>query len=216
MRIFSERFSYYPRSAGGAELVLKGPRVTLRPLREKDYKAWKEVRSRCHEWLVRWEPRLPDAPYPGTSPSDFRAKLHAQERDRELGTGYSFGIFVGERFAGEISLGAVQRGASQSAAIGYWIDKELAGNGYVPEAVVVALDFAFRRLYLHRIEVNIVPRNRASLRVAEKLGLRREGVTADYLLIDGKWEDHVRFGMTAPEYEARRAELRRQFGFPES
>jgi ribosomal-protein-alanine N-acetyltransferase len=69
------------------------------------------------------------------------------------------------------------------------------------------LRFAFEQLALHRMEVNIVPRNRASRRVAEKLGLREEGVSRAYLQIRGRWEDHVRYAMTADEWAERKAEL---------
>ena len=51
----------------------------------------------------------------------------------------------------------------------------MAGSGLIPEAVVVVLQFAFETLRLHRIEVAIIPRNTASRRVVEKLGLRSEG-----------------------------------------
>jgi ribosomal-protein-alanine N-acetyltransferase len=44
---------------------------------------------------------------------------------------------------------------------------------------------------LHRIEANIIPRNAASLRVAEKAGFLPEGIARKYLKIHGVWEDHV-------------------------
>ena len=36
---------------------LIGSRVMLRPLRQEDWDAWREVRLRCRVWLERWEPR---------------------------------------------------------------------------------------------------------------------------------------------------------------
>ena len=66
---------------------------------------------------------------------------------------------------GEINLSGVQRGPFQNAYVGYWIDEAQAGNGYVPEALVVAARFAFEELGLHRLQVAIIPRNRASRRV---------------------------------------------------
>jgi ribosomal-protein-alanine N-acetyltransferase len=112
-----------------------------------------------------------------------------------------------ERFAGEVSLGNVQRGPFQSAYVGYWIDEAVAGNGYIPEGVVLMLQYAFEELRLHRIEAAIVPRNAASRRVAEKLGLRDEGVARRLLQIRGVYEDHVRYAITAEEWTDRRAEL---------
>jgi ribosomal-protein-alanine N-acetyltransferase len=85
----------------------------------------------------------------------------------------------------------------------------MAGNGYVPEAVVMTLHFAFEAINLHRVEISIIPRNRASLRVVEKLGLRMEGVAERFLEIDGEWEDHARFAMTSEDWQARRRDLLR-------
>ena len=66
------------------------------------------------------------------------------------------------------------------------------------------LRFAFEDLDLHRLQVSIIPRNRPSRRVVEKLGLRNEGVAVRYLQIDGRWEDHIRYAITAEEWAERR------------
>jgi ribosomal-protein-alanine N-acetyltransferase len=95
--------------------------------------------------------------------------------------------------------------------IGYWIDEALAGRGYVPEGVVLLLRYAFEVLDLHRVEAAIVPRNEASRRVAEKLGLRDEGTAVRFLQIQGVYEDHVRYAMTAEEWRERSAELTARF-----
>lgn len=121
-----------------------------------------------------------------------------------MGSGYGFGIFVEGRFAGEINLNGVQRGAFQNAYVGYWIDEARAGNGYTPEAAVVAFRFAFEDLDLHRLQIAVIPRNTASRRVATKLDLRDEGTAVRYLEIDGTWEDHVRYAITSEDWADRR------------
>jgi ribosomal-protein-alanine N-acetyltransferase len=195
------------RTAAAPPLELTGHRVTLRTLVEADYDAWHEVRRRCRDWLVPWEPRPKGAPPPGEDRGSFAARCAIRERERQLGSGYGFGIFVGGRFCGEITLSSIQRGPFQSASIGYWIDEAEAGHGYVPEGVVMVLHFAFEAIDLHRVEISIIPRNRSSLRVVEKLGIRREGVAERFLEIDGRWEDHVRFAMTSEEWRTRREDL---------
>lgn len=78
----------------------------------------------------------------------------------------------------------------------------------MPRAVAMAMDHCFDALRLHRIEINIRPENEASLRVVEKLGLRREGERTAYLHIDGDWRDHVTFVALAGEFpEGMRARL---------
>lgn len=189
---------------------LVGRRVLLRPLVESDFEQWREVRERCRDWLVKWEPRsaLGQADVAGDRRS-FVARCGARERERQLGSGYGFGIFVDGHLAGEINLSAIQRGPFQNAYVGYWVDESLAGQGIVPEAAVVLFGFAFEDLGLHRLQISIIPRNRASRRVAEKLGLRDEGTAQRYLEIDGRWEDHVRYAITAEEWTERKDAYRR-------
>jgi ribosomal-protein-alanine N-acetyltransferase len=190
---------------------LAGRRVRLRPLREDDYEAWREVRTRCRDWLLPWEPRPAGAPYPSEDRASFVARCAIRERERQLGTGYAFGIFVNGRFAGEVNLSSIQRGPFQNGYVGYWIDRLEAGRGYVPEACVVLFRFAFEELGLHRLQISIIPRNRASRRVAQKLWLRGEGIALRYLEIDGRWEDHVRYAITVEEWHERRDRYLRQW-----
>ncbi|MGH9064430.1 MAG: GNAT family N-acetyltransferase [Acidimicrobiales bacterium] len=197
--------------AAGTAVELVGRRLRLRPLVAGDFEAWREVRRRCRAWLECWEPR------PSLAGGDvvedrraFAARCTARERERQLGTGYGFAIMVdqrlgGERLAGEINLSSIQRGPFQNAYVGYWVDEALAGRGYVPEAAVLLFRFAFEELGLHRLQVSIIPRNRPSRRVAQKLGLREEGVALRYLEINGSWEDHVRYAITTEEWAERRS-----------
>ena len=188
--------------------TLLGRRVLLRPLSVTDFPAWTEVRTRNGDWLLRWEPRrLPGQPDVTTDRDAFSVRCSARERERQLGTGYGFGIFVEGRFAGEINLSAIQRGPFQSAYVGYWIDEAEAGHGYTPEALVVLIRFAFDDLRLHRVQIAIIPRNTPSRRVVEKVKIREEGVAERYLEINGVWEDHVRYAITAEEWQQRRDDL---------
>jgi ribosomal-protein-alanine N-acetyltransferase len=189
-------------------IELAGRRVRLSTLVDSDYPAWLEVRNRCRDWLVPWEPRSKGAPLPTEDHASFVARCAMRERERQLGSGFGFGIFHEGRFTGEVTLSSILRGPFQNGSIGYWIDEDMAGEGLIPESVVVVLQFAFETLRLHRIEVAIIPRNAASRRVVEKLGLRSEGVALGFLEINGEWEDHVRYAMTSEEWAARGQELR--------
>lgn len=184
--------------------TLFGRRVLLRPLVVTDFNAWREVRRRNVDWLTKWEPsRPPGAPDVIEDRDAFTVRCHARQRERQLGAGFGFGIFVDGELSGEVNLSSVQRGPFQSGTVGYWIDEARAGNGYMPEAVVVVLRYAFEELRLRRLEIAIVPRNAASRRVVQKLGLREEGISKGYLEINGAWEDHVRYGVTIDEWRER-------------
>ncbi|MDA8368018.1 MAG: GNAT family protein [Actinomycetota bacterium] len=202
------------RSTQVPPLELSGRRIKLRTLADYDYAAWVEVRRRCHDWLVPWEPRPQGAPPAPEDAASFSTRCAMRERERQMGTGYGFGIFAGGHFLGEVTLSSIQRGPFQNGFVGYWVDRDYAGQGIVPEAVVAVLRFAFDTLALHRIEISIIPRNHASRRVVEKLGLRSEGVAERFLEINERWEDHMRFAITAEEWAERRGELIRAWLAP--
>ena len=189
-------------------VTLRGRRVLMRPLVAEDFGQWREVRRRCAGWLTQWEP-LPAPGQPDTveDRGAFSSRCSVRLREIQLGTGFGFGLFVDGLLRGEVNLNTIQRGARQNAYIGYWVDQDVAGHGYVPEAVVAVLRFAFEDLQLHRVQISIVPRNRASRRVVEKLDLREEGLAERYLQINGVWEDHIRYAITSEEWAVRGSEL---------
>ena len=62
-------------------------------------------------------------------------------------------------------------------------------------AVRAVIGFAFDTLHLNRIEAACLPHNQASIRLLEKVGFRREGYARKYLCIDGRWQDHLLYGL---------------------
>ena len=187
---------------------LYGKRVMLRSLQVSDFSEWNKVRQDNINWLTKWEPtRPPGMPDVINDRNAFGARCNARDRERHLGSGYGFGIFVKGKFCGEINLSSIQRGPFQSCYVGYWIDEGHAGNGYTPEALALTLKYAFEDLDLHRVQVAIIPRNSSSRRVVEKLSLREEGIAERYLEINGKWEDHIRYAFTSEEWDSRKEEI---------
>lgn len=197
----------HPSSLGRptAPMRLYGRRVILRPLVAKDFDAWSRIRLDNEEWLLPWEPkRQPGFPDPANDRAAFEMRCNARSRDRSADSAYAFGVFVDQHLVGEVNVNHVLRGSLQSGTIGYWIDRHHAGQAYIAEAVAVLLRFCFEQLRLHRIEICIVPRNVNSRRVVEKLRLRCEGLAERYLEINGAWEDHLRYAITAEEWPGRR------------
>ena len=200
------RWSVNAKRRGTAVLV--GRHVTLRVLTNHDFEAWRTVRRRSADWLTPWEPIVPSGQLdPTEDRGAFAARCAARMREIELGTGYGFGLFHEDGFAGEVNLSNIRRGPAQTALLGYWVDRQCAGRGLVPEGVVLALRFAFEDLALHRVEAGVLPRNATSLRVMEKLDLPCEGITRGMLEINGAWEDHQRFALLSEDWVGRREEL---------
>lgn len=208
----ASRFGHPSMPSTSTGLRLYGKRVVMRPLTPGDFPQWTEVRVRNEAWLTPWEPtRSSLLADPTRSRDAFSSRCAARDRERQAGTAYGFVLFVDNAFAGEVNLNNIIRGALQCGTIGYWIDRDRAGHSYVAEAVAVVARFSFEELHLHRLEICIVPRNANSRRVMEKLEIREEGIAQRYLEINGEWEDHMRFGITAEEWHERRATLAAQW-----
>lgn len=185
----------------------------VRPLRLRDGASWAEVRTRNEDWLVRWEATPPGFENPRSSWRDrqsvgiYTAMLRSLRRQARDGTAMPFAITYEGRFAGQLTVGNVVRGAFNSAYVGYWVDQAVAGRGVMPTALSLVVDHCFGPGRLHRIEANIRPENSASRRVVEKLGFREEGLHRRYLAIDGAYRDHIGYAVThedVPEGMVRR------------
>lgn len=180
----------------------QGEPVVLRPLRRGDRREFLALRSRNASWLSPWDPTAP----PGGRPRrdlgrDFSGYVRALAREAGAGTGLSLVIVVGGEIVGMVSASGIVEGALRSCSLGYWVGREVAGRWVAPTAVAMLGDHLMdpRGRALHRIQVEIIPDNAASLAVVAKLGMRDEGTRRSYLHIGGSWRDHRSFAVVAEE-----------------
>lgn len=184
-------------------VILQHGDLQLAPLRHAHRKQWHDVRRRNAAWLTPWETTDPTDNPPIMS---YGSMIRAHNRDGRAGQSYPWAIFrttnATTTLVGQLIAGPVLWGSMRSTSLGYWVDQAHAGQNIVPTAVALASDYLFTRVGLHRIEINIVPSNTASLRVVEKLGFRSEGLRKDYIHINGQWRDHQSFALTKDEIPA--------------
>lgn len=112
-----------------------------------------------------------------------------------------------DALVGVFNLSEIVRGAFESAYLGYYAFRPFAGKGYMTEALVLLLDAAYGEVGLHRVEVNVQPRNLRSLALVERVGFAREGYSRRYVNIGGRWRDHIRLAMLAEDWPAARREV---------
>jgi len=148
-------------------------------------------------------------PFSPVFASDFldEALWLDQVRDRaqEMAAGAGFRAFLFARatpswIIGNLNLTQVHRGAFQSCVLGYNLAAGEQGKGYMTEAVRAAVAFAFDTWKLHRVAANYMPRNTRSAAVLERCGFKIDGRAPAYLLINGRWEDHVLTSITNPTW----------------
>ncbi|MDJ0973012.1 MAG: GNAT family protein [Planctomycetota bacterium] len=176
--------------------VVAGPRTYLRPPRESDRVPFRQLVEASRAFLAPWEPLAP----PDAGPDHrFERLLAADDRKRNLK--HFVCSLEDDRLLGCMNVNNVVRGVGQYASLGYWIGAPHAGQGYMTEALQLALAFVFGPLRLHRIEANVRPENEASVALVQRAGFRLEGRSLRYLKIAGQWADHERYAMLVDEYE---------------
>jgi ribosomal-protein-alanine N-acetyltransferase len=173
--------------------------VSLRPVRVRDARTWRDMRVRNAPWLRPWEPTNPETPLYRSSVGPFVSMVRTMRREARQGQALPWVVTVSDRFAGQLTVGSIVWGSSRSAQVGYWIDEAYAGHGVIPTALAMAVDHCFGVVGLHRIEASIRPENHASRRVVEKLGFRDEGLRQRQLHINGAWRDHLCYALTVEE-----------------
>nr|WP_084028475.1 GNAT family protein [Candidatus Rhodoluna planktonica] len=146
-------------------------------------------------WLRPWEATNPEGPVSFDIKKQIRALLRQMDNDQ----GLPFVICFNGQVVGQVNVANILWGSVSSAVIGYWIAPDFAGQNITPTAVALVSDYLMREMGLHRIEIDIRPENKASIRVVEKLGFRYEGFREKYIHINGAWRDHFSFALTKEE-----------------
>ncbi|MCA0983934.1 GNAT family N-acetyltransferase [Halobacillus yeomjeoni] len=84
--------------------------------------------------------------------------------------------------------------------LGFIIHHEHWGKGYGTEALQLMLDYCFFQQNLHRVSAHCLPENVASCRVLEKVGMVKEGVLRQEILLNGTWRDSVVYSVLKDEW----------------
>lgn len=179
-------------------LALQGPTVVLRPPREDDAEAVCEaVRESVAEvgaWLG-WC-------HPAYDRDDALGWVRASRGARARGEECAFVITDARdgTVLGGCGLNQVDA-SNRRANLGYWVRTTATGRGVATEAAGLAAEFALGVLGLGRLEIVAARRNRASQRVAEKLGAVREGVLRARFWIAGEPVDGVLYSLVPGDLE---------------
>jgi ribosomal-protein-alanine N-acetyltransferase len=181
-------------------IISTHPGLQILLLQVSDADRFLEIRRQNYDFFKPFEPERPEHFFT----LEEQARLISIGLEAaQAGKGYAFGIFLRENgeLIGRMELSGVAWGPFQNANLGYLVDPAHHGQGYATAAVKDAVRYALSELGLHRIQAGVMPRNTPSIRVLEKAGFRREGLALNYLKINGVWEDHVLFAVTAEDIQ---------------
>lgn len=177
----------------------RGERVELRRPAAADREALAALRERSLEQVRPWEPRRAvDAPESGRA---WAERMVAAPEGRDF-LRLVVAPNAGGGPVGLVTLGQVVGGPQRSACASWWIGTGHEGRGFGREAVGLLLAVAFLELGLNRVEANIRTGNDRSLRLALGLGFRREGLSPEFLEIDGAFRDHDRLAILRREWRS--------------
>lgn len=168
-------------------------RLLLRQLGPHDAAHVREYGLRSREFHREWEPlRPPEFLERDSVRRRLVAELQLAEEGRMLAAYLSLREQP-ERIVGRVALNNIVRGVQLGCSVGYALAPDVTGRGYMTEGLNEMVRVAFDELGLHRVEVDVIPRNERSIGVVTRCGFEREGFSPRYLRINGQWEDHIRF-----------------------
>jgi [ribosomal protein S5]-alanine N-acetyltransferase len=174
---------------------LETDRLLLRLAAEEDVEEIARYFSRNRDFLRPFDPRRPEVFF---SPTFWSGQVRQSVADERMDRAVRFFLF--DRETGEIigtaNFTQIRRGVSHSCTLGYGLSEAHQGRGLMREALQPAIEHVFDVRRLHRIEANYMPHNLRSGKLLRRLGFSVDGYARDYLLIDGKWEDHILTSLT--------------------
>lgn len=177
---------------------LESERFYLRDFQERDWKAVHEYAAQ--EIVSQYQPWGPN------SPEDSKAFVNEvlAEAKKDPRTRFVFAVVLKDNGkmvgAGEVNVRDI---ANKAGEISYILNPAFWGQGIATETAKLLLQYGFSDLSLHRIYAKCDPRNTASRTVLEKIGMLKEGLMRENLLLKEGWRDSLLYALLEQEWRQR-------------
>ena len=184
-------------------MMLETKRLILRPPKESD---WADLVEGAKDLEVSRNLQMIPHPYSKKDAMSFIRRNLEHSNARKNGV-YNF--FIELKSDGKV-IGVtsvdLSKGDKNVGKTGSWINKKYWRKGYMLEAKVAVLDFAFTKLKLRKIETAAFTENTASNKMSRKLGFKQEGTKRQAVtaLSTGKVHDEHIYGLLKKEWKERR------------
>ncbi len=150
-------------------IIIETERLFLRTWEEKDIEPFYSMNQdpKVIEYLA--------GPMDIEQVEDFIQKMKIQQQKRNYSL-WAVELKSSGEFIGFIGLNYTDWEAHFTPAVevGWRLDSKYWGNGYAPEGAKACLDYGFNKIGLGEIISFTVPENTNSLRVMDKIGLKRD------------------------------------------
>ena len=169
----------------------------LRPLEPWQAEEFLRHIDRGREFIGRYV-GLPDAV---TDLESSRSYLQAYAEKTAADTGRIHGIWADGTLVGGVLFRTmdVRQGTAEA---GCWLEPSAVGRGLVTRAARVIIDWAVEVRGIHRVEWRVSSANEASIAVARRLGMRKDGVLRESYRYRGARQDIEVWSVLAPEWRA--------------
>ena len=171
-------------------IKIKGKNITLKNFTPDCAEELLNYYIRNKEHLSNYEPSRDNNFYTIEAQRDILMESYKQLMN---GTSIDLGIYFDDKLIGKIKISNIVYGVFKSGIVGYSIDKEYQGRGYMKEALGLLIKYTKEELDLHRLEASVLVDNLRSKSVLISNGFKEIGINENYLFINGAWRDHITF-----------------------
>ncbi|HTS30778.1 MAG TPA: GNAT family protein [Bryobacteraceae bacterium] len=154
--------------------------------------------DRNRAYLRQW---LPWVDYT-QSPEDIRQFIARVQAQYDANQGPQAGIWVKGELAGALGCHAIDW-ANRNSSIGYWVDQQHQGKGLITRCCTEMLEYLFREIRLHRVEIRCGTGNHRSCAIPQRLGFTREGIAREAEWVNDRWVDLVVWSMLQDDWRKR-------------
>ncbi|MGR8008089.1 GNAT family N-acetyltransferase [Streptomyces hypolithicus] len=171
----------------------------LRPLEPWQAEEYLAHIDRGRSWIDRYIGLSAAA----TDLDSARAFLQSYADKQAADSGRLFGIWLDGTLVGGV-LFRIFDAAQGTCEVGCWLEESAVGRGLVTRAARVLIDWAVQERGIHRVEWLVSSANAASIKVAQRLGMRRDGVLRERYPYRGVRHDTEVWSVLAREWREGR------------
>jgi RimJ/RimL family protein N-acetyltransferase len=179
----------------GRELILTTERLQLRDFTEADWPDLYAIESDPE--VARYQPFEPRTE--AEALEYVRGTIAGAREEPRFTYDLAVVLHTSSTVVGRCGL---QRAPAEprEAVVWFTLLRSLWGQGLIPEALRALVNFGFLELGLHRVWAECDPANRASYRVLEKIGMRREAHLIENTWVKGAWADSLMYAVLEREW----------------
>lgn len=166
--------------------------ITLKQFTLADVEKLFQRIDKNREYLREWLPWVDDT----KTVKDSKAFIQSTLENKNA---LHCGIWYKGELVGAIGFHYIHP-TNKKAEIGYWLAADFQGKGIMTTACKMLIDYGFKKLDLHRIEISCAKKNMKSQAIPIRLGFTKEGLFRESGFVNGEFKDHEYYGLLVSEW----------------